>query len=68
MKNIFVCSDYCYGSRLGMEPFTRSVEILFIPFVILLIILIISILPQVNVQNIQPVLKDGRNTIEEGSD
>ncbi|MDQ0215820.1 spore germination protein KB [Oikeobacillus pervagus] len=49
--------------RVGVESFARSVEILFIPFVLLLIILIISILPQTNIQNIQPVLGEGMKPV-----
>jgi spore germination protein KB len=49
--------------RLGIEAFTRSVEVLFIPFVLLLTFLILAILPEANLQNIQPVLEEGTKPI-----
>ncbi|TDL92858.1 spore gernimation protein [Vibrio vulnificus] len=45
--------------RLGIETFTRTLEIFFIPILLLLTIFLISIIPQANIQNIQPVLEGG---------
>lgn len=45
-----------FGCSLGLETFARSAEILFPIFIVLFIILILLISPQINVENIQPVL------------
>ncbi|MBM7585625.1 spore germination protein KB [Bacillus pakistanensis] len=59
MLNILFILIVVMAVRLGIETFTRSVEILFIPFILLLIILILTILPHADVHNIQPVLEEG---------
>ena len=52
-----------FAVRVGIEPFSRTMEILFIPFIILLIVLILSILPQANIHNLQPVLEEGMSPV-----
>ncbi len=52
-----------FGCSLGLETFARTAEILFPIFFILFIILILLISPQINVENIQPVLENGPKSI-----
>ncbi|MFC7371072.1 endospore germination permease [Fictibacillus iocasae] len=48
-----------YGVWLGLEVFTRTME-LFLPFIVLLLItLFITLLPQIEFANILPVLENG---------
>src|SRR4030095_5523709 len=54
--NILFAMIVIQGARLGVETIARSAEMLFILFLFLLITLIVFISPQVDVQNIKPVL------------
>ncbi|WP_375089356.1 GerAB/ArcD/ProY family transporter [Peribacillus sp. RS7] len=56
--NILLAVVVILTARLGIETFTRTLEIFFIPVLILLTIFLISVIPQANVQNIQPVLEN----------
>ncbi|WP_370015593.1 endospore germination permease [Peribacillus sp. B2I2] len=57
--NILLAVVVILTARLGIETFTRTLEIFFIPVLILLTIFLISVIPQANVQNIHPVLENG---------
>lgn len=46
-----------FASYLGIETFARSAEILFAIFSVIFIVFIICISPQINIQNIQPILE-----------
>ncbi|WP_232696505.1 GerAB/ArcD/ProY family transporter [Brevibacillus daliensis] len=55
------------ATRLGLEPLARSAEILF-PFVVLLLSsLMIFLLPEIQFQNLQPVLEEGLKPVIRGS-
>jgi spore germination protein KB len=48
-----------YGVKLGLETFTRTTE-LFLPWIVILfVVLFITLLPQVEFNNILPVLENG---------
>lgn len=47
----------CYGVYLGIETFARSAEILFPIFVLIFVLFVIFISPQIDVNNIKPVLE-----------
>ncbi|MDR6882468.1 endospore germination permease [Bacillus sp. 3255] len=47
------------AARLGVEAFSRTAELLFVPFLILLITFIVVVAPQIKVSHIQPVLDSG---------
>lgn len=53
--------------RLGIETFTRTLEIFFIPVLILLFIFLVSIIPQANIQHIQPVFENGAKPVIRGT-
>ncbi|WP_191565471.1 GerAB/ArcD/ProY family transporter [Metabacillus idriensis] len=55
------------ATRLGLEPLARSAEILFPFVVILLLSLMIFLLPEIQFQNLQPVLEGGLKPIIKGS-
>jgi spore germination protein KB len=57
--NILFAMIVIQAARLGAETFARTAEMLFVLFLFLLITLIVFISPQVDVQNIQPVLEKG---------
>ncbi|PAB57763.1 GerAB/ArcD/ProY family transporter [Anaeromicrobium sediminis] len=54
------------GTRLGLETFARSAELLYPFFIGLLIILVIFILPDIEFKNIQPVFEYGMKPILKG--
>lgn len=55
------------AARLGLEPLARSAEILF-PFVVLFLSsLMIFLLPEIQFQNLQPVLEGGLKPVIRGS-
>jgi spore germination protein KB len=55
------------AARLGLEPLARSAEIFF-PYVILLVsTLIILLLPEIKLQNLQPVWEGGLKPVIRGS-
>ncbi|MEY8756753.1 endospore germination permease [Peribacillus frigoritolerans] len=57
--NILLAAVVIFTVRLGLETFTRTLEIFFIPVLLLLIVFLISIIPEANIQNIQPVFESG---------
>ena len=63
---IFLCI-VIMGTRLGLEVFSRSVEMFFPLLVLLFIILVLFIIPQVEFKNIQPVLENGIKPVIRGS-
>ncbi|MBM7602411.1 spore germination protein KB [Metabacillus crassostreae] len=55
------------ATRLGLENIARCLEILY-PYVFLLFfILVISLIPQINFENVQPVLEDGFKPVARAS-
>ncbi|USK78391.1 endospore germination permease [Peribacillus frigoritolerans] len=61
--NILLAAVVIFTVRLGLETFTRTLEIFFIPVLLLLIVFLISIIPEANIQNIQPVFEDGAKPV-----
>lgn len=61
--NILFCIIVVMAVRLGLETFSRAMEILFIPFLLLITIFMLSIFPQVSIHNIQPVLENGMKPV-----
>lgn len=57
--NILLAAVVIFTVHLGFETFTRTLEIFFIPVLLLLTIFLVSIIPQANIQNIQPVFEGG---------
>ncbi|MFC0187212.1 endospore germination permease [Fictibacillus aquaticus] len=56
-----------YGVKLGLEVFTRTME-LFIPWIVLLLVaLFLTLLPQIEVTNILPVFENGMKPIVQSS-
>lgn len=55
------------ATRLGLEPLARTAEILFPFVVVLLLSLIIFLLPEIQFQNLQPVLEGGLKPVIKGS-
>ncbi|MGE7766691.1 GerAB/ArcD/ProY family transporter [Peribacillus sp. NPDC096540] len=55
------------AARLGLEPLARSAEILFPFVVILLSSLMILLLPEIKIQNLQPVWEGGLKPVIRGS-
>jgi spore germination protein KB len=53
--------------RLGLETMTRSVEVFFLLVIILFLILVIFLLPQVKIENMQPIFEGGFKPILRGS-
>ncbi|MCZ8514016.1 endospore germination permease [Paenibacillus filicis] len=47
------------GLRLGIETLARAAEIFFPWFILLFLVMVILIVPQIHVQNIQPVFETG---------
>ncbi|MGP4079487.1 GerAB/ArcD/ProY family transporter [Pseudalkalibacillus sp. R45] len=56
-----------YGSRLGLENWIRTVQILFPYFIFLAVLFFIFLFPLFNFENIQPVLGDGIKPMLRGS-
>ncbi|WP_186577998.1 GerAB/ArcD/ProY family transporter [Aquibacillus kalidii] len=55
------------GTRLGLETIARSVEIYF-PYVFLLLVFtMLALIPQVNLDNLKPVLEDGVKPVARAS-
>jgi spore germination protein KB len=54
--NIMLAAVVIFTVRLGLETFTRTLEIFFIPVLLLLTVFLISIIPEAN---IQPVFESG---------
>ncbi|MFJ7307286.1 GerAB/ArcD/ProY family transporter [Peribacillus frigoritolerans] len=61
--NILLAAVVIFTVRLGLETFTRTLEIFFIPVFLLLIVFLISIIPEANIQNILPVFEDGAKPV-----
>ncbi|MEW5551593.1 endospore germination permease [Peribacillus frigoritolerans] len=61
--NILLAAVVIFTVRLGLETFTRTLEIFFIPVLLLLIVFLISNIPEANIQNIQPVFEDGAKPV-----
>ena len=55
------------GLRLGLEVFARTAEILFPWFLILFITLTLFLIPEIEIQKIQPVLEAGITPIMKGA-
>lgn len=64
---ILFMSVVLMAARLGLEPLARSAEIFF-PYVVLLVsTLIILLLPEIKLQNLQPVWEGGLKPVIRGS-
>ncbi|MBT2618388.1 MULTISPECIES: endospore germination permease [unclassified Bacillus (in: firmicutes)] len=61
--NILLAAVVIFTVHLGIETFTRTLEIFFIPVLLLLTIFLVSIIPQANIHNIQPVFEGGANPL-----
>ncbi|WP_026676081.1 GerAB/ArcD/ProY family transporter [Fictibacillus gelatini] len=61
--NVLMLLILVMGTRLGIETLARSAEILIIFFVFLLIILIVFTLPEIKLENIQPVFEAKPKTL-----
>ncbi|MCQ6280453.1 endospore germination permease [Bacillus sp. EB600] len=55
------------GVRLGLEVICRSVVIFFPWIVILLLVLILFLIPQIKIENIQPIFEEGLKPVIKGS-
>ncbi|KKI88448.1 spore gernimation protein [Bacillus sp. SA1-12] len=51
------------GTRYGLETLARAGEILFPVFIVLFLLLFIFISPQIELEKIQPILKEGINPV-----
>ncbi|MDQ0883545.1 endospore germination permease [Peribacillus sp. V2I11] len=47
------------GTRIGLEPLSRAAEIFFPCVIFLFLLLALSLLPQIKIENIQPMLEEG---------
>ncbi|MGE7759552.1 GerAB/ArcD/ProY family transporter [Peribacillus sp. NPDC097895] len=61
--NMLLAVVVVFTVRLGIETFTRTLEIFFIPVLVLLTIFIVFSIPQANIVNIQPVLENGTKPV-----
>lgn len=55
--NIILACIVVMGAKLGIETLVRAAELLFPLFVILFLVLVIFISPQINMQNIKPIME-----------
>lgn len=65
--NLLLGGAIIIGVRLGIETIARSAEIFIFFFFALLILLVLFILPQIKVENLQPVFEAGPLQIVESS-
>lgn len=65
--NILFASIVVMGARLGIETIARAAEILFPLFFFLFIMLAVLLSPQIEFQNLQPVLDNGVKPIIEAT-
>lgn len=56
---ILFLSIVIIGIKIGVEPFTRTAEIIFPWVVLLFLILFLAVSPNINPENIQPMLENG---------
>ena len=61
--NLLIGFIVVMGVRLGLETIARSAEILVAVFFILFFILVVAIVPEINLQNVQPVYEAGTQKI-----
>ncbi len=65
--NILMGMVIVMGVRLGLETIARSAEILIAVFFVLFFILVVLILPEIKIENIQPVYEAGTKKIVQSS-
>ncbi|TFE26626.1 GerAB/ArcD/ProY family transporter [Cohnella luojiensis] len=65
--NILFLGIIVMGARLGLETLTRTAEILFPWFILLLLMFILFLIPQADIKNMLPVLGEGIKPVIRGS-
>ncbi|MBH5319755.1 endospore germination permease [Paenibacillus sp. GSMTC-2017] len=65
--NIVLASVVVMGARLGIETLTRAAEMLFPLFVVLFLVLVIFVSPQIDLDNIKPIMETSTTSLIKAS-